>query len=359
MLRLRVTATNSLSKGFQPTFRRTLSNVVSSQSRPLMAVSHPSILPRTPLFQPLKSIRPLCRSYSEEAAPAPFEPIELNSANFQQAVVKSSVPVIVNCYTDWAEPCKALTAQLSSIIQNTKGAVRLANLNVDKNQEISQALQLSEVPTVFAFWDGKFVDGFKGEKTDDEIQEFVNDLMRKGGSHDVDAMMDEADQKLREGDTQGAQAIYQSILDKPQLKGEVFALAGVARAAVMENRMDAAVEIINHIKQHFPKDLNHPQVKKALVAVEMTEKTEGVNISELEKQIEQNPEDLNLRLQLATTHVALGNQPAGIEICFQILKKDKLHEPTRELITKIFDSYGPKDPFVKTARRRLSNILFV
>jgi len=308
------------------------------------------------------------RAFSEQQVPdvenasqttKSLEAVELNISNFQQAVMKSPIPVIINCYADWAESCAEVTNKISSLVKETEGRVRLANLNVDKNQDLAQAFQITNVPTVLSFYDGKFVDGFGGPKSETEMRDFIGELLKKGGARDVTVMLDDADAKLKEGDTQGASEIYKDLLNQPQLKGEVYALAGLVRVALAENQPDIAKELIEHIKNNFPKDMSHPQVKKALTAAEFLSTSGGQNLRDLESKVQSDPSDSESKFQLASAYVANGNHQKALDLCFQMLRRDKHDEEAKKLTFKIFDSLGPKDPIVREARKRLANVLFV
>lgn len=96
--------------------------------------------------------------------------------DFQKRVIESSTPVIVDFHATWCGPCKLLTPRLEKIVDNQKGDVVLAKVDVDDNTEIAMQYGVQSVPTVIAVSKGKKVDQFIGLQPDDMIESFVEKL---------------------------------------------------------------------------------------------------------------------------------------------------------------------------------------
>ncbi|MEI6701743.1 MAG: tetratricopeptide repeat protein [Actinomycetota bacterium] len=105
--------------------------------------------------------------------------VDVTDATFATAVVERSktVPVIVDLWAPWCGPCKTLGPMLEAAVAATGGRVELAKVNVDENPAVAQAFQVQSIPAVFAFVDGKGVDGFIGGKPEAEIIHFVAKLV--------------------------------------------------------------------------------------------------------------------------------------------------------------------------------------
>jgi putative thioredoxin len=108
--------------------------------------------------------------------------IDVTDATFQVDVLdrSNSVPVIVDLWAPWCEPCKTLGPILEKYCDATNGKVVLAKVNVDENPSISMAFQVQSIPAVFILKDGAVMDGFVGAKPDHAIKEIVEALIPLG-----------------------------------------------------------------------------------------------------------------------------------------------------------------------------------
>jgi putative thioredoxin len=108
--------------------------------------------------------------------------IDVTDATFQVEVLdrSNSVPVIVDLWAPWCEPCKTLGPILEKHCDATNGKVVLAKVNVDENPSISMAFQVQSIPAVFIMKDGAVMDAFVGAKSDHAIKEIVDALIPLG-----------------------------------------------------------------------------------------------------------------------------------------------------------------------------------
>jgi len=108
--------------------------------------------------------------------------IDVTDATFQVEVLdrSNSVPVIVDLWAPWCEPCKTLGPILEKHCDATNGQVVLAKVNVDENPSISMAFQVQSIPAVFIMQNGAVVDGFVGVKPDHVIKELIEALVPGG-----------------------------------------------------------------------------------------------------------------------------------------------------------------------------------
>ena len=107
---------------------------------------------------------------------------DVTEASFMADVVDASkeVPVIVDFWAPWCGPCKQLGPALETAVAKKRGKVRMAKINVDENQMIAGQMRVQSIPAVFAFVDGQPVDGFMGNQTPAQIDEFVDRIAGMG-----------------------------------------------------------------------------------------------------------------------------------------------------------------------------------
>ena len=86
--------------------------------------------------------------------------IDVVTENFMSDVIEKSkdIPVIVDFWAPWCEPCKQLTPIIEKLIKEQNGRVILAKMNIDESPEVAQQLKIQSIPAVMAFHDGQPLD---------------------------------------------------------------------------------------------------------------------------------------------------------------------------------------------------------
>jgi thioredoxin 2 len=97
------------------------------------------------------------------------EPVEVSDAKFDVEVLKSSVPVLLDCWAPWCGPCQRMTPVMHQLAQYLAGEVKVAKLNVDQNPAVSHALGIQSVPTLLLFRQGKAIGQLLGAAPAEQI----------------------------------------------------------------------------------------------------------------------------------------------------------------------------------------------
>jgi thioredoxin 1 len=117
--------------------------------------------------------------------PAPREAVifEATTAQVQELVLESPVPVLLDIYADWCGPCKALSPILEEMAMKGGGMFRLVKVNSDNERPISQALDVTALPTIYGIRDGKVLHMFQGmPKSEEMMKNFLMGLLIPGQS---------------------------------------------------------------------------------------------------------------------------------------------------------------------------------
>ncbi len=108
--------------------------------------------------------------------------IEVNDSNFDQEVLKSEVPVLVDFWAVWCGPCKAIAPIIDSVATTYAGKVKIAKMNVDQSTATPMRYRVQAIPTLIFFKDGKPVDQLLGYSPQSVIEEKVQKLIAAGVS---------------------------------------------------------------------------------------------------------------------------------------------------------------------------------
>jgi thioredoxin 1 len=122
---------------------------------------------------------------TERAAPRPAARddviFEATAALIQELVLESPVPVLLDIYADWCGPCKALSPILEDMAVKSGGTLRLVKVNSDNERAVSQALEVSALPTIFGVRNGKILHMFQGmPRSEEMMKNFLMGLMIPG-----------------------------------------------------------------------------------------------------------------------------------------------------------------------------------
>jgi thioredoxin 1 len=102
---------------------------------------------------------------------------EVSDNSFEQDVLQSDQPVLVDFWAAWCAPCRMLTPTVEAIAEKYDGSARVVKLNVDENPAISQRFGIKGIPTLIVFKDGKEQERVVGATSKDAIARMIDKHM--------------------------------------------------------------------------------------------------------------------------------------------------------------------------------------
>lgn len=261
--------------------------------------------------------------------------------------------MIVDFWATWCGPCRTLGPMIEKAVLEAKGAVKLVKIDVDKNPVFAGQLRVQSIPTVYAFKDGKPVDGFMGAVPESQIKDFIKRLVGEAGPSDVDLLLEDAKADLEAGDIGGAAQAYAQVLQAAP--DNIKAIAGLARCYLAGGDLERAKEVVEMAPADAT-DADLASVRASIaLAAEANSETAG-----LEQRIAANPDDHEARFEFAKALAGRGQMAEAADQLLDIIARDRAwnDEAARKQLLTVFEAAGPMSDVAKSGRRRLSAILF-
>lgn len=281
-----------------------------------------------------------------------------STATFAADVMDASkdVPIIVDFWAPWCGPCKQLTPVLEKAVKGARGAVRLVKLNIDESPAIAGQLGVQSIPAVFAFKDGRPVDGFMGAVPESQVTAFVQRLVETFGGGESEDYLGMANAALDAGEAAQAAQIFAALLQEDPQNAD--AIAGLAKCYVTTGDLDRAEETLALTP---PNKRASASVAAAEAMLELARKSaDAGDLGPLEDKVAQNPDDFEARYDLAIALNARDDREGALEQLMAIFIKDREwnEDAARKQLVQFFEAWGPTDPVTVKGRQRMSTVLF-
>ena len=103
--------------------------------------------------------------------------ITLNDSNFEQEVLKSDRPVLVDFWATWCGPCRMLAPLISQLAEKYSDFIKVGKVDVDENPLLAQSFNISSIPTLIIFKDGKILSQRVGGAPMGVLEAFIKDAL--------------------------------------------------------------------------------------------------------------------------------------------------------------------------------------
>lgn len=272
---------------------------------------------------------------------------DITEDNFGVAVLQRSqeVPVVVDFWAEWCEPCKTLGPLLERVTEEHGGAFELVKVDVDKNQQLATDFGIQSIPTVVAFRHGVPVSRFSGSVPEAALQQWLTEIMPS----ELELKVEEARDLALEGNLEAAEAIFREVLEEQPDQPE--AGAGLASMRLAAGDPEDALIILGRLTPTA-------DVERLQAAARMAT-SRGDDISSLEEALNAAPTSGKARINLAKALAGRSEfEPALDHYLHVVRSKAPEMDEARLGMLDIFGVLGDEHPMTIAYRRQLASALF-
>ncbi|MCK4742971.1 MAG: tetratricopeptide repeat protein [Sulfuriflexus sp.] len=277
---------------------------------------------------------------------------DVDESNFTQVVVENSnkLPVLVDFWADWCEPCKTMIPILHKLAEEFAGQFILAKVNADQQQNLTQQNAVKSLPTVKLIVNGEVVDEFTGGQTEAHIRAMLEPYLVR----ESDKIMAAAVAEYEQGHMDAAITLMKQAAesDLNNVRVQIMAM----RVLLENNRKEEAAIIFGRLSEEVQKN---PDIIAIQSQLEMIDKVAGVDLSALQVRITQDENDLEAREQLSAVLISQAMFEPALEQLLEIMKRDRTYndDAGRKGLLNIFEMLGNDNPLVSTYRRRIATLM--
>ncbi|TFB46463.1 tetratricopeptide repeat protein [Cryobacterium tagatosivorans] len=280
--------------------------------------------------------------------PVPSLVLEGTDANFGEVLELSmTVPVIVDLWAEWCEPCKQLTPVLEKLIAEYDGRFVLAKVDVDSNPQLSQAFAAQSIPTVAAVIGGQPVQLFSGAIPEAQVREVFVRVLELAAQHGVTGTASAPE---------GA-GVQDTAAETVPAEPELPPHHREAYEAIERGDYDLA---ITEYGTALAKDPRDQMAVAGLAQVRLLARLQGRSIAEIRSAAAAAPDDLDAQLLVADLDLSGGHVEDAFDRLLTLFPaQDAAGKNTiRERILELFQVVGLEDPRVPPTRSRLTALLY-
>jgi putative thioredoxin len=279
--------------------------------------------------------------------------IETTDSTFARDVIERSreVPVVVDFWATWCQPCRLLGPILENLAREMDGAFVLVKAETERVPEVAAAFQIRSIPAVFGVKDGQVVDSFLGALPESAVRAWIERLLP------TPAEQKAAEARRIEGtNPAGAEALYRAALELEPRSPPVKIALG--RLLLAQDRLEEVQALVNDLEG---RGYLEPEAEKLKAELNLRRGARDAgDLASRRAEALARPEDLGLRFKLAEALAAAGQNAEALELSLTIVEEGpkELREAARKLMLSIFQLLPEDSELATEYRRKLSLALY-
>ncbi|MGW7369619.1 tetratricopeptide repeat protein [Streptomyces sp. NPDC054841] len=276
--------------------------------------------------------------------------IDVDEAGFERDVLErsSEVPVVLDFWAEWCEPCKQLSPLLERLAQEYNGRFVLAKVDVEANQMLSQQFGIQSIPAVFAVVAGQALPLFQGAAPEPQIRQTLDQLIQVGEERfGLTGLTVDADTDAEQG-TEGPSKAPAGPHD---------ALLEAALQALDADDFAGAVQAYKNVLTDDP---GNTEAKAGLAQAELLGRVRSMDAQAVRKDAADKPGDVQAQIAAAELDLAGGHVQDAFGRLVEAVRRTagEDRDAARVRLLELFDVIGADDPRVTAARTALARVLF-
>jgi putative thioredoxin len=277
--------------------------------------------------------------------------VAITLENFQQIIIEQSKTqlILVDFWAEQVPESIELKNKLSAKAATFADVMVLATVDCQAQQQIAQQFGIQGLPTAVLVKDGQPLDGLTGPQTDESIATFLEKYLPKEQDHLLaQAKVDLSDKKFNEAFT-AVTAAYKLDSERIDIK---FVLADVYIALGKVTEAESLLSTIKMVDQDSEYQALMAKIELASQAANSPE------VQALEEQVNAEPENIELKHQLAAQYSQVGRDEDALVLLFVLVQKDGSDTVSKQLLLDILKVLPDGDPLVTKYRRKLYTLLY-
>jgi len=277
----------------------------------------------------------------------------VNAQNFQSIVLENSlkVPVLVDFWADWCQPCQTLMPMLAKLAEEYGGKFILAKVNSDEEQELAGHFGIKSLPTMKLFVDGKIVGEKMGVLPESEIRAFIDQYI----TNESDNLMNAANAAFEQGNTEEGLAMLNQALALDPTNADLK--ISMASVVLSQGDKDSALALLDSLSED---DKKKQEAVKLLATINLSGQLEGIpSLEDIESDLAKDPKNLAALLHKSTHLSAQGDHQSAMDCLLTVVQTDLQFQDgaARKGLFVLFDMLGGEHPAVQKCRRKLFTLL--